>query len=254
MDIDLIKSLHGRYLQQAVWTKENRRRLYSFADIKKAERILEVGSGTGVVSAELSSLDLNQVYGLDIDPDVTAFARRVDPRSGYLVGDGVQLPFDSKTFDVVLCHFLLLWVNEPRAILNEMIRVTSPGGSVLAIAEPDYGGRIDYPAPLEEIGALQGETLIHKGADIQLGRKLRSLFEWSGLNGVVVGVLGGEWKEFFLPDSFEDEWDTIERDLTGEITPEKLEKYREIDKEASLRGERILYVPTFYAFGRVPSE
>jgi SAM-dependent methyltransferase len=254
MDEQSIEALHQRYLQQAIWTKENRLRLYSFADIRKAERILEVGSGTGVITAEVSSLGLNHVYGLDIDPDISAFAHNVDPHSEYLVGDGNQLPFASKTFDMVLCHFLLLWVKEPKAILNEMIRATAPGGSVVAIAEPDYGGRIDYPHSLEKIGSLQGESLIHKGADIELGRKLRSLFEWSGLGGVVVGVLGGEWKEFFLPDSFEDEWNTMERDLAGEIDPEELAKYREIDKEASLRGERILYVPTFYAFGRVPSE
>jgi SAM-dependent methyltransferase len=250
----LITSLHERYVQQAIWTKENRRRLYAFASINKAERILEVGSGTGVITSELASSGSNGVFGIDIDDEVVVFAHRFDPASKYLVGDGGKLPFDPKTFNAVLCHFLLLWVSEPRKILHEMIRVAAPGGSVIAIAEPDYGGRIDFPAPLGEIGFLQAEALMTKGADIQIGRKLRSLFEGSGLGGVIVGVLGGEWKEFYLPDSFENEWDTIERDLAGDMPAKELSRYRELDKQASLRGERILYVPTFYAYGRVPFE
>ncbi len=249
-----LHSLHERYIQQAIWTGENRRRLYSFAAIKEAEKVLEVGSGTGVIASELSSLGLRQVYGVDINPQVTAFAHRTYPNSDFLVGDGALLPFDQKTFDAVFCHFLLLWVSEPRLLLNEMIRVAAPGGSVMIIAEPDYGGRIDYPDPLGEIGALQAEALSDQGADVQMGRKLRSLFEGSGLGGVIVGVLGGEWKGFYLPDGFENEWDTIERDLAGEMSPAELARFREIDKGASLRGERILFVPTFYAFGRVPLE
>jgi SAM-dependent methyltransferase len=249
-----ISSLHQRYIQQAIWTKENRRRLYSFADINEADKVLEVGSGTGVITAELSSSGLNQVFGIDIDNGVATFAHSADPVTKYLVGDGANLPFVSKTFDVVVSHFLLLWVTDPREVLNEMIRVTASGGSVMAIAEPDYGGRVDYPQPLAEIGFLQAEALVNEGADIKMGRKLRLLFEGSGLGGVIVGVLGGEWKDFYLPDSFDNEWETIERDLAGELPPAELARYREIDKEASLRGERILFVPTFYAYGRLPFE
>jgi SAM-dependent methyltransferase len=243
--------LHKRYLQQAIWTRENRKRLYSYADIQNAEKILEVGSGTGAITSELSTPDTRCVYGVDIDAEVTSFARTLDSDIAYLVGDGAQLPFARKTFDVVVCHFLLLWVPEPREILHEMIRVTSAGGSVIAIAEPDYGGRIDHPESLQEPGRLQMEALSKQGADVHMGRKLRSLFEGSSLRGVIVGLLGGEWKGFHLPDQFENEWETMERDLAGEVSTEDLTRYRQVDKQAYLRGERVLFVPTFYAFGRV---
>ncbi len=41
---------------------------------------------------------------------------------------------------------------------EEMVRVTRPHGFVLALAEPDYGGRIDYPSELSTIGNWQIEA------------------------------------------------------------------------------------------------
>lgn len=248
-----VQSLHKRYLQQASWTIENRIRLLSMADIHQARRILEVGSGTGVITAELSSdPGAQKVYGIDIDPDLTLFAHENDRTSEYLAGDGRSLPFPSGRFDTTLCHFLLLWTIAPEEILDEMVRVTVPGGSVMAMAEPDYGGRIDFPHRLEDIGTLQARALAEMGADVRMGRKLRSLFEGAGLNEVTAGVLGGEWSDGLLAESFKDEWETIERDLGEMMTPDELARYREFDREASSRGERILFVPTFYAYGWVP--
>jgi SAM-dependent methyltransferase len=60
--------------------------------------------------------------------------------------DRHTLPFQP-VFDVTFCHFLLLWVSNPEKVVAEMGRVTRPGGSV-RLAEPDYGGRIDYPESL----------------------------------------------------------------------------------------------------------
>lgn len=247
-----IRSLHERYLQQATWTSENRTRLLGLAGLARARRVLEVGSGTGVITAELSSTPGPlRVYGLDIDPALTKFADEVDQTSEYLAGDGKSLPFPSGCFDIVLCHFLLLWTSAPDEILEEMVRVTVPGGSVIAMAEPDYGGRIDFPRMLEAIGSMQVEALAKIGADVLMGRKLRSLFENAGLSKVVAGVLGGEWREELPAERFKNEWDTIERDLEGMISTEELSRYRTFDREASSHGERILYVPTFYAYGRV---
>lgn len=245
------RDLHLRYLQQASWTKLNRDRLYKLAGIKDARRVLEVGSGTGVITADLRTAGPDQVYGIDLDPGVARFAHKEDQISDYLVGDGATLPFSKKVFDVALSHFLLLWVHDPWKILAEMVRVTAPGGYVLATAEPDYGGRIDFPRELALIGELQAKSLERQGADVQLGRRLRSLFENAGLMEVIAGILGGEWKGSVLPEGFETEWETLERDLIEDMSVEELSGYKELDREAQLRGERILFVPTFFAIGRV---
>ena len=56
-----------------------------------------------------------------------------------LVTDASHLPYEDGSFDMVYCSFLLLWVKDPLEVLKEMKRVSR--GSVVCLAEPDYGGR-----------------------------------------------------------------------------------------------------------------
>ena len=155
----MLQELHQRYLLQATWTARIRKDIYSLVNIERAERVLEVGSGTGVITHELNKITPNRVYGIDIDPIVTLFANKIDTDTRYTAGDGLRLPFTDNCFEIVLCHYLILWVTDPYSLLQEMTRVSKPGGVILALAEPDYGGRIDYPETLEKLGELQAEAL-----------------------------------------------------------------------------------------------
>jgi SAM-dependent methyltransferase len=192
------------------------------------------------------------VYGLDIDQHVLSFARTNQMPGHYLAGDALALPHAAHTFDVSLCHFLLLWVTNVDRVLDEMVRVTVPGGRVLALAEPDYGGRVDYPESLAEVGELQARSLEAQGSDPRIGRKLRALFARAGLIEVLAGVLGGEWDASPEPDAMSSEWDTLLNDLQGMLSHEELEAFRRQDQKAWREGSRVLFVPTFYAMGRVP--
>jgi SAM-dependent methyltransferase len=244
---------HDRYRIQASWTHSLRERSYMLSDMKNANRILEVGSGTGAITSEISAQFKGQTYGLDIDHWANVFALTLEPKTDFVTGDGGCLPFPHATFDATLCHFLLMWVSYPESVVSEMRRVTRSEGWILALAEPDYGGRIDYPPELDEIGALQIRALIDQGADPFIGRKLRDIFSRVGLIDVQVGLLGGEWTGPPSLEELESEWRTIASDLHGTLSDEDLEAYRRADSEAWRSGSRILFIPTFYALGRVPT-
>jgi SAM-dependent methyltransferase len=53
-------------------------------------------------------------------------------------GDAESLPFADAAFDVTRAERLLVYVPDPKRVLEEMRRVTRPGGVVTAI-EPDFG-------------------------------------------------------------------------------------------------------------------
>ncbi len=248
-----LELLHARYQVQAGWTKTIRQRMLETAGARPGDRILEVGSGTGAISSELSAAHAHHVVGVDIDPHATQYAFEHDPYSSYAIADGMTLPFPNGAFDIVLCHFLLLWVAEPRRVLKEMIRAARPGGWVMALAEPDYGGRIDFPAELGAAGLSQRHALKTAGADPDLGRKLRSLFMDAGASKVLSGVLGAEWLDADLGPTLQAERDVLERDLEGQLSDEELVRLLELDREAALAGKRTLFVPTFFAIGRSPS-
>ena len=239
---------HARYSQQAGWTAQTRRYLYEKAGLKKASRVLEPGCGTGAVLADCPAGTLN---GLDWDHANLQIARQTVPSANLVQADAHTLPYADAVFDACLTHYFLLWVDAQR-VLAEMLRVTRPGGVIMALAEPDYGGRVDYPAELAEIGRLQAESLARQGANIEMGRKLAELFVQAGLKNVTSGVMGGEWTQSLRNAGWELEWDAIEADLAGSLDAARLSALRQLDSAAWQRGDRILFVPTFYAIGWVP--
>jgi ubiquinone/menaquinone biosynthesis C-methylase UbiE len=221
-------------------------------NVGTGKRELEVGCGTGAITSDLSNTSSGAVYGLDINFPYLEIARETDTRSRYTTGNALSLPFPNATFDSVLCHFFLLWIRDVPSVLEEMRRVTRPGGVVLAMAEPDYGGRIDFPDSLSELGQWQAFALGSQGAQPNIGRRLMSEFIAAGFEQVETGVMGGQWKSTFDKDVFEAEWKIIESDLSVMVSPSRLQALRRMDEVAYRKGERILYVPTFYATGKIP--
>src|SRR5215208_5869128 len=161
---------HRRYIQQAEWTRELRSYLFRQAGLKEASHVLEVGCGTGAILSGLSGF--TSLYGLDIDSDALAACRLHAPSALLVQGNALQLPHPNKTFDIVYCHFLLLWVNDPVQALLEMKRVAKSGGHIIAFAEPDYNARVDQPRELAQLGRWQAESLKRQGADPGLGARL----------------------------------------------------------------------------------
>ena len=242
---------HQRFVQQARWTESVRRFLFQQAGLEHARGLLEVGCGTGAILGEIAHQTGARLVGIDIQQDYLHFAHSHGIAAAYAAADALHLPFADGVFSITCCHFFLLWVEHPLQALLEMKRVTAPGGYVLAMAEPDYGGRIDHPAALGELGRRQGQSLSHHGADPLVGRKLKSFIHKAGLRMVQAGVLGGQWSEPPTQLEWESEWDTLESDLSGEISTAELAELKRLDFSAWRKGERILYVPTFYAWGQV---
>ena len=254
---------HERFLQQASWTAELRRHLFQQAGLTSARRVLEVGCGTGALLSSLDAPAETSVHGLDLSPEFLALAAAHASRARLVRGDAHALPYPSAAFDLVFCHFLLLWVADPVHVVSEMRRVTRPGGAVLVFAEPDYGGRIDYPDELAPLGEWQQAALHHQGANPHIGRRLANIFLKAGIPAFQLGVMGGQWSGPPTQKAWESEWTVIEADFeqissdAGGVPAGKLrratlehslESLKALDSAAWTRRERVLYVPMFYGW------
>jgi ubiquinone/menaquinone biosynthesis C-methylase UbiE len=242
-----IAEWHEQFERQAKWTQMTRSMLYRRANLLRTRRILDVGCGTGVLTNELVRRTRGIVVGLDKNPDMLAYARRQTSRIRYEKGDALDLPYPDGHFDAVTCHFVLLWLSDPAQAVDEMARVVRRGGHVLICAEPDYGGRLDWPDfPIRE---WQIEGLRRQGANPFIGRQIRHLLAEAGLRPDV-SVLPSHWDAQQLIDNFENEWRWIEYDVGDAVDQVTFERVKKQAWTAISEGLRLVYVPTFCAFAR----
>lgn len=101
------------------------------------ERILDVGVGTGVDTAEVARRFRGaRAYGIDISLPMLSSARR--RRSGrwfsrprYVCGDAQNLPIASGGVQLVFSNATLEWCDDPDAVFREIARVLTPGGLLM---------------------------------------------------------------------------------------------------------------------------
>lgn len=101
--------------------------------------VLDVASGTGLVSRELAARKNVRVVALDQSPEMLLAGRAVD-REAHLadqifptLGQAERLPFPDGEFDSVTFTYLLRYVDDPAATLRELARVLRRGGSLACL-------------------------------------------------------------------------------------------------------------------------
>jgi len=93
------------------------------------ESVLDVGCGTGRLSARLEALGAT-VVGLDLDPRMLAIAST--RTSGRLIlGDAHRIPVGDATFDRVVAVTLCEFTDDLATVFAELARVTRPGGRIV---------------------------------------------------------------------------------------------------------------------------
>jgi ubiquinone/menaquinone biosynthesis C-methylase UbiE len=91
------------------------------------EAILDVGCGTGVVTAAYSRLGLTAT-GLDVVPEFVEAARAAHSNTEYVLAKAEALPFSDQSFDFVSLTSVLEHVEDWRLTLREAARVLKKNG------------------------------------------------------------------------------------------------------------------------------
>jgi SAM-dependent methyltransferase len=99
------------------------------------ERVLELAAGTGVLtSAVLAALPGAEVVATDFNKAMVAVGEQRVPAATWQTADAGDLPFESATFDMVLCQFGVMFFPDKPTAFSEMRRVLTPNGSCLVSA------------------------------------------------------------------------------------------------------------------------
>jgi trans-aconitate methyltransferase len=131
-----------------VW--ERARDLLPLLDARPGWRILDVGCGTGQLTAEIARTGAT-VLGIDHSPEMIARARSNFPELEFQLADATALGF-SEEFDAVFSNATLHWVRDARGAARSMACALKPGGRFVA----ELGGRGNIRRLLEALyGALE---------------------------------------------------------------------------------------------------
>jgi ubiquinone/menaquinone biosynthesis C-methylase UbiE len=171
-------------------------RSFSLLGVGPGMRLLEIGCGPGTDTVELGRRvgPGGQVVGLDLDPEMVATADLKCAEAGLSAqvthhqGDACALPFPDDSFDGCRAERIFLHLRDPFPAVENMIRVTKPGGRIVVV-ETDFATLSFDTSETEAercLARLRGERLLHNGF---AGRQLFRLFQEGGLTDVQVEVV-----------------------------------------------------------------
>ena len=110
--------------------------LHRLCHLEEAQEVLEVGCGIGVGPAYIAKRFDCRVLAVDISEKMLSWARQRARREGVVdritfhKADIRELPFDDDRFDAVIVESVLAFAEDKEATIQELIRVTRPGGYV----------------------------------------------------------------------------------------------------------------------------
>jgi trans-aconitate methyltransferase len=109
--------------------------LLELLEAKPGERILDVGCGTGHLTAKIAA-NRAQPIGIDRSAEMIREARTAYPALRFEVMDAREISFPEQ-FDAVFSNATLHWIKEPERAVAGIARVLRPGGRFVA----EFGGK-----------------------------------------------------------------------------------------------------------------
>jgi trans-aconitate methyltransferase len=205
--------------------------LVDLLDARAAERVLDLGCGTGALTAQIARTGAS-VVGLDASPEMIEAARQREPSLAFVVGDGQSLPYAGE-FDAVFSNAALHWMPRASDVAAGVSRSLRPGGRFVA----EFGGkgcirtlvgavsttltahgedpgdwiRWYFPDVAEYVGVLASA-----GFDVKLAHRFERPTPVAGDDGL------REWLRTFLPRieaRLGDGWSAFAREVEERCTP-----------------------------------
>jgi SAM-dependent methyltransferase len=221
------------------WTRALGQKMVEFARFPEG-MLLDIGCGTGSLAAAMAAR--GPAVGVDVAMPYVTYARRHMREPRFLAGEASRLPFIDGVFAGAAAQLALNFVGDPVAAVQEMRRVTRPGGVIAASVWDFRGGLVfqrmlwDTAAGIDPNAAKVRDRLF--SAPLALSDGLPALFARAGTDDVEIASLTVRMEYA----SFADYWEPL---LGGQgpvgtyaasLTPEMRTKVEAAVRAAYLSG------------------
>lgn len=151
------------------WSRLVAREFVAWLDPRPGGSWLDVGCGTGALTAAALDAGAARVTGIDRSTGFLSEARATslpgsESRAGFVAGDARALPVRGGQFAAVVSGLALNFVPDPQRAVAEFARVTAPGGTAAAYVW-DYGDGMEMMRYFWDTAALldPGATAFDEG-------------------------------------------------------------------------------------------
>ena len=156
--VTLLLSWHSFTLRYLVHRKKNGKELIEKLSLEKNMKILDLGCGTGYLSAVLADCVGPEGSMVAIDPNKCRLAiakkQYSRPNLMFLEANDATLPKDQ--YDLVFSNYVLQWIENKAAVLNKVHQNLKPGGQ-FAFTVPEQ-----RPPIFEQMDNLMGPEVANK--------------------------------------------------------------------------------------------
>lgn len=195
------------------WNRDHIELLGQRFELSAVVSVLDVGCGQGHWGRLLDAVTAPDAttVGVDFEPEWVAEASRQAQAAGlagrfrYEEGSASSLPFADGSFDLVTCQTVLIHVPDPEAVIGEMVRVTRPGGLVLAAEPNNRAGLLVETPPAVDLGSdlatrrlafyltcARGKVALGEGDD-SVGDRVPGCFAAAGLESIQTFMSDRTW-------------------------------------------------------------
>lgn len=242
-----VNCLEEQYARNSL-LRLNKTRTLQLADIQAGHFVLDAACGTGKDAVQMAAfVGTGHVFGVDNSQEMIATAKTnaapLNLPVTFQQGTIYQLDFEDNFFDRCRADKTFQHLADPRAALEELIRVTKPGGKII-IAEPDHDSLIiDTPfvAVNHRFMRFRSDHMAQGG----IAHQLYNMFKELGLKRVAIEPLtraytSYEEKKVSSP-YLEEIWLAQE---AGAVTKEEAESWAAYLREA-IENDRFLCLQTY---------
>lgn len=205
-------------------------RVIAHAALTTGERVLDVGTGTGLITALAAPIvgQAGHVTGIDISPEMLSFARKQIADRGLTnvtlrEGGAESIHADDSSFDVVLASLSFMFVVDRAAAAREVARVLRPGGRLVGSvwAGPEQCDLVRFQQIAGSFAAAPPVTGVGPGALADPTQFLQQLADAGIETSVETEILGFDFDGFALA------WDVFAGVTTANLPPERQQEARD---------------------------
>jgi arsenite methyltransferase len=177
-DEEISRKVEAIYLTPDVVAQRNR--VLKALELRQNERVLDIGSGPGLLAYDMAAAvgRDGHVCGIDISEDMLTMSRKrcADlPWAEFQRADATSLPYPDGSFDAAVSTQVYEYVADIPVALAELYRVVRPGSRVV-ILDTDYGSLVIHTedeARMDQVLLAWNEHFVHPRLPRTLSRQLR---------------------------------------------------------------------------------